>query len=91
MIRVTSLEEIQPGDVLWAYARGWWRQVRVVAKGRRRATVAYTLRATIPAAASLKRQDLPLERFRRDRPPGHYGIVDVPAPDTDFGFVDHRS
>ena len=80
MTRVLSLEEIEPGDVLWAYARGYWRQVRVVGKVRRRATVAYTIRATSSASASVKVQDLPLERFRRDRPIGHYGIVDAPAP-----------
>lgn len=62
-------------------SRGYWRQVRVVGKVRRRATVAYHIRATSSASASVKVQDLPLERFRRDRPIGHYGIVDAPAPE----------
>lgn len=80
MERVKTLEEIEPGDVLWAYARGYWRQVRVVGKSRRTATVAYTIRATSAASTSIKVQDLPANRFRRDRPVGYYGIVDAPAP-----------
>ena len=81
MIRVTSLEEIEPGDALWAYARGYWRQVRVLGKSRKTARVAYTIRATSTASASTKVQDLPANRFRRDRPVGYYGIVDAPAPE----------
>jgi hypothetical protein len=72
MTRVTSLDEIEPGDVLWAYARGYWRQVRVVGKRRKTATVAYTIRATSSASASTK---------VRDRPVGYYRIVDAPAPE----------
>lgn len=82
MNRVTSLEQIEPGDVLWAYARGYWRQVRVVGKRRKTATVAYVVRATHAASASVKVQDLAANRFRRDRPVGHYGILDAPAPET---------
>lgn len=80
MNRVTSLEEIEPGDVLWARARGYWRQVRVLGKTRKTATVAYTIHATSRAAASTKVQDLVPGRLRRDRPVGYYGIVDAPAP-----------
>ena len=81
MIRV-ALEQLEPGDVLWAYARGYWRQVRVVGRHNRKATVAYVIRATQSASASVKVQDLPANRFRRDRPLGHYGILDAPAPET---------
>jgi hypothetical protein len=82
MIRVISLEEIEPGDVLWARARGYWRQVRVVGKTRKTATVAYTIHSTSRASASTKVQDLVPGRLRRDRPVGYYGIVDAPAPAT---------
>lgn len=89
MNRVTSIDEIALGDVLWAYARNYWRQVRVVAKARRVVTVAYTIRATSTASASLKRQDLSLSknRLRLDRPPGRAGVLDVPAPSTECGFA----
>jgi hypothetical protein len=80
MSRVMSLEEIEPGDVLWAHARGYWRQVRVLGTGRRTATVAYVIRATQAASASVKVQDLDVNRLRRDRPLGHYGVLDAPAP-----------
>jgi hypothetical protein len=77
-----SLDDVSVGDVLWAYARGYWRQVRVVGKRRKTATVAYVIRATHATSASVKVQDLPTNRFRRDRPVGHYGILDAPAPET---------
>jgi hypothetical protein len=80
--RVTSLEEIEPGDVLWAHARGYWRQVRVLGLMRRTARVAYFIKATSSASASVKLQDLPAARLRRDRPIGHYGILDAPAPES---------
>lgn len=80
MNRVSSLEQVGPGDVLWAYARGYWRQVRVVTKTRKTATVSYVIRATSSASASIKIQDLKPERLRWDRPAGHYGILDAPAP-----------
>lgn len=81
MSRLESLDQIEPGDVLWAYARGYWRQVRVVGKRRRTATVAYVIRATRAASASVKVQDLAADRFRRDRPLGHYGILDAAPPE----------
>jgi hypothetical protein len=77
-----SSDEIHVGAVLWARARGYWREVRVVAKGRRGITVAYLVRATHSASASTKRQDIPWHRLRADRPSGHYGIIDVPAPEA---------
>lgn len=86
MIRVTSLEEIEPGDVLWAYAGGVWRHVTVVGKRLRRATVVYTTRAGTPSSA-VKWQALGLERFRRDRPPASQRVVDTPAPVMDFGCL----
>lgn len=81
MSRPESLDQIEAGDVLWAYARGYWRQVRVVGKRHRTATVAYVIRATRAASASVKVQDLAADRFRRDRPPGHYGILDAAPPE----------
>lgn len=80
MTRVTSVDELEPGSVLWAYARGYWRQVRVVARVRTRARVTYMVRATSRGSASLTTQDLPASRFRRDRPIGVYGVLDVPPP-----------
>jgi hypothetical protein len=77
---VRSLDQVEIGDVLWARARGYWRRVRVVGKTRRTATVAYTIHATSRASASTKVQDLAPGRLRHDRPVGHYGIVDAPAP-----------
>ena len=81
MTRVTSVDELEPGSVLWAYARGYWRQVRVVARARTRARVTYMLYANRPGgSARLTTQDLPASRFRRDRPIGVYGVLDVPPP-----------
>lgn len=72
--------DVQPGAVLWARTRGYWRQVRVIGMGRRLVRVQYYIRATSRASASLKVQDIPASRLRLGRPIGHYGIVDAPAP-----------
>jgi hypothetical protein len=80
VIRVASIEDIQVGDVFWCYARGYWRQVRVLQQKRTTVRVAYLIQTTRSATPSIRVQDLPLHRFRLDRPPGHYGILDVPAP-----------
>jgi hypothetical protein len=80
VIVVRSLAELALGASAWAYARGYWRQVRVVAKNRTTVRVAYYIQATRAATATVRVQDLPLHRFRQDPPPGNYGIVRTPAP-----------
>ena len=80
MIRVTSLDEVTPGDVFWAYARGRWRLVRVVAKARTRVTVAYTVDAG-RGTRRLVGQVLQLNKLRWDRPAKGLGVIDAPAPE----------
>jgi hypothetical protein len=67
--------EIQAGAVVWAQARGYWRQVRVVAVGRRRVRVAYYVRGP-----RLVEQTLPWRELRLEPPTQIYGVVDTPAP-----------
>ena len=80
MNRLGSIDEVTVGAVLWAYARGYWRQVRVMGKRRRTVTVAYYVQATRSASPSIRYQDLPAHRLRTDRPNGSYGVVDVTPP-----------
>lgn len=75
---VVTLAEVEVGAVVWAYARHYWRQVRVIAKGRTRVTVAYW----IHEGGSLVRQGLSIWNLRPERPSSRHGVVSVPAPTT---------
>jgi hypothetical protein len=69
------VSEIQAGAVVWANARGYWRQVRVVAVSRRRVRVAYYVRGP-----RLVEQSLEPAKLRLEQPRVLYGLVDTPAP-----------
>lgn len=87
-VRPESRDEILPGSVWWAQARGYWRQVRVDGPvGRRTVRVRYWVQATRSATPTLRVQDLPLGSFRRDDPGGVYGVVRTSAPPPAPGTV----
>jgi hypothetical protein len=69
--------EIQAGAVVWAQARGYWRQVRViwVHAYRPKVRVAYYVRGP-----RLVEQSLELGKLRLELPKVLYGVVDTPAP-----------
>ncbi len=78
--RFTSVEEIGLGEELWAYARGWWRRVRVVAMGGNTVTVAFRLIGLNARDGAFRLQRLPLHRLRRTcfRPAGR--VLEAQAP-----------
>lgn len=63
-----SITNLQPGQVVWAYARHAWRQVRVVSKGRTRVSIAFWIheRGTL-MKQTVTVWDLSLERPRYAR------------------------
>lgn len=83
-IRRLTITDVTVGLVVWAYARHYWRQVRIVAKARTRVTVAYHL----SQSGRLVRQDLHVWNLRIERPSGRYtGVLSVPPPATEFGYA----
>jgi len=61
--RLSSIDQVVVGDVVWAYARGAWRQAVVVALARTRLTVGYVLRG-----GQARHSVLPPSRLRRESP-----------------------
>lgn len=71
-----SIHEAQVGDVFWAYARHYWREVRIVGKARTRVAVAFW----IHDGGSLVKQLLQVWNLRRERPARQNGALRTPAP-----------
>lgn len=71
-----SIDQVEVGAVVWAYARHYWREVRVVAKARTLVTVAYW----IHDGGSLVKQRLQVWNLRYERPQRLNGSITTPAP-----------
>jgi hypothetical protein len=65
--------------VAWAYARHYWRQVRVVEKARTRVTVVYRL----AIGGGIRRQVLQAFNLKTEKPTPRFGVLrtkTVPPP-----------
>jgi hypothetical protein len=59
--QIASACELEPGQGVWANARGYWRMARVARVGRTRAVVVFRL----AASGTLRRQSVSMEWLRR--------------------------
>jgi hypothetical protein len=59
-----TITDVVVGQAVWAYCRHYWREVRIVGKGRSRVVVAYRL----SVGGRLVRQDLALWNLRLEKP-----------------------
>lgn len=82
-----TLDQVAVGGIVWAYARGWWREARVVAVGSApggvvvRGVVRVAFRLGVHSAWRLREQALPLSKIRLERPQAFRVIANVPAPE----------
>lgn len=73
--RFASIAELEPGQEVWAYARGYWRKARVVTKARKTARVGFRL----STSDLIRVQALQLGELRRTDPGNRY-FQPIPAP-----------
>jgi hypothetical protein len=77
-----TLQQVPVGGVVWALARGYWRESRVLATSgtpeRPKVWVAFRLGAT--SAWRRREQELPLSKIRLEKPPTR-ALSGVPAPE----------
>jgi len=77
--RGLTVADVAVGETAWAYARHYWREVRIVSKARTRVTVAYHL----SVGGRLVHQHLAVWNLRLERPTNSAWAVDVAAPGLD--------
>lgn len=75
--RFASVDEIEPGDTCWAYARHFWRRVRVVRTMQTQVEVTFRL----DRCGSPRVQVVPFGCLRRHYPDSKYIVTVAPPPD----------